>query len=64
MELQVLTEMSKILSITEIRDEDCGGNTKRNGFGISPVTVGQEWFRKEALKIAPIIGVDSKTTGS
>ncbi|BAY47666.1 hypothetical protein SAMD00079811_52850 [Scytonema sp. HK-05] len=63
MELRILTEMSKILPITEIRDESCGGNSKNNGFGISPVTVGQEWFRLQALKIAPIVEVDSLDTG-
>ncbi len=63
MELRVLGKMSQILPITEIRDEDCGGYTIRNGRGISPVTVGQEWFRKEADKIASVIPVDSKTTG-
>ncbi len=62
MELRVLREMSKLLPITEIRDEDCGGYTIKNGRGISPVTVGQEWFRKEATKIASIVPVDSKTT--
>lgn len=64
MELRILGEMAKILPITEIRDEDCGGNTKRNGRGISPVTVGQEWFRNEASKLAPVVNVDSRTTGS
>ncbi len=64
MELRVLREMSLLLPITEIRDEDCGGYTIKNGRGISPVTVGQEWLRKEASKIAPIVAVDSKTTGS
>ena len=64
MELRVLQEMSKLLPIAEIRDEDCGGYTIKNGRGISPVTVGQEWFRKEAGKIAPIVPLDSKTTGS
>lgn len=48
MELRILTEMSKIVPLTEIRDESCGGNSKKNGFGISPVTVGQEWFRTQA----------------
>lgn len=64
MELRILNEMTKILPITEIRDEDCGGNTKRNGRGISPVTVGQEWFRTEASKLAPVVNVNSLTTGS
>jgi RRXRR protein len=50
MELRILAEMSQIVPISEIRDEDCGGNSKKNGFGISPVTVGQEWFRAEAFK--------------
>lgn len=63
MELRILTEMSKIIPITEIRDESCGGNTSRNGRGISPVTVGQEWFRTEASKIAPVVEVDSFDTG-
>lgn len=63
MELRILTEMSKILPISEIRDESCGGNTKQNGRGISPVTVGQEWFRTEASKIAPLVEVDSFDTG-
>ncbi|MBW4573103.1 MAG: RRXRR domain-containing protein [Tolypothrix carrinoi HA7290-LM1] len=62
MELRILAEMSKIISISEIRDETCGGNTKKNGQGISPVTVGQEWFRKQAAKIAPVIEVDSLDT--
>lgn len=64
MELRVLWEMGKILPIAEIRDEDCGGNTQRNGRGISPVTVGQEWFRSEASKLVPVINVDSLTTGN
>ncbi len=78
MELRVLNEMANILRmfsggvlppkhcapVTEIRDEDCGGDTKRNGRGISPVTVGQEWFRTEAAKIAPVVNVDSRTTGN
>ncbi len=63
MELRVLREISKLLPIAEIRDEDCGGYSIKNGRGISPVTVGQEWFRKEAEKIADVIAVDSKTTG-
>jgi hypothetical protein len=63
MELRILTEMSKILFISEIRDESCGGNSKKNGFGISPVTVGQEWFRTEASKIALVKEVDSLDTG-
>ncbi len=63
MELRILTQMSEILPITEIRDESCGGNTSRNGRGISPVTVGQEWFRAEASKIAPVVEVDSYDTG-
>lgn len=63
MELRILTEMSKIVFISEIRDEACGGNSKKNGFGISPVTVGQEWFRREASKIAPVKEVDSLDTG-
>lgn len=64
MELRILGEMAKIVPITEIRDEDCGGNTKRNGRGISPVTVGQEWFRLESSRFAPVVNVDSRTTGS
>jgi len=63
MELRILTEMSKIVPISEIRDEACGGNSKKNGFGISPVTVGQEWFRRKASKIAPVKEVDSLDTG-
>lgn len=63
MELRILTEMSTIIPISEIRDESCGGNSKKNGFGISPVTVGQEWFRAEASKIAPVKDVDSLDTG-
>ncbi|MDF5714877.1 MAG: RRXRR domain-containing protein [Rhizonema sp. NSF051] len=63
MELRILREMSSILPITEIRDEACGGDTKKNGKGISPVAVGQEWFRSEASKIAPIVTVDSFDTG-
>jgi hypothetical protein len=63
MELRILIEMSKILPISEIRDESCGGNTKKNGFGISPVTVGQEWFRSQASKIAPVVEVNSLDTG-
>lgn len=62
MELRVLQQMSVILPISEIRDEACGGNTKRVGKGISPVTVGQEWFRQQAIQIAPVVEVDSKTT--
>ncbi|WP_243147303.1 RRXRR domain-containing protein [Scytonema sp. UIC 10036] len=62
MELRILTEMSQILPISEIRDEACGGNTKKNGKGISPVTVGQEWFRKQASSIAPVVEVDSRDT--
>lgn len=64
MELRVLQEMSLILPITEIRDEACGGNTKRVGKGISPITVGQEWFRQQARNIAPVVEVDSLTTGN
>jgi len=64
MELRVLNEMALILPIHQIRDEDCGGNTKRNGRGISPVTVGQEWFRAQAALIAPVVNVDSFTTGN
>jgi len=63
MELRVLSEMALLTPITDIRDEDCGGDTKRNGRGISPVTVGQEWFRSEAAKIAPVVNVNSLTTG-
>lgn len=64
MELRILNEMALILPIQQIRDEDCGGNTKRNGRGISPVTVGQEWFRTQAALIAPVVNVDSFTTGN
>jgi hypothetical protein len=64
MELRVISEMALILPIHQIRDEDCGGNTKRNGRGISPVTVGQEWFRSQAALIAPVVNVDSLTTGN
>jgi RRXRR protein len=63
MELRILIEMSKIVPISEIRDESCGGNYKKNGFGISPVTVGQEWFRLQASKIALVKEVDSLDTG-
>ncbi len=63
MELRVLSEIAKIVPIAEFRDEACGGDTKRNGRGISPVTVGQEWFRVEASKIAPVVEVDSYDTG-
>ena len=63
MELRVLTEMAKLLPITEIKDEACGGQTKFNGRGISPVTVGQEWFRAQASNIAPVNEVDSMDTG-
>jgi hypothetical protein len=63
MELRILREMALILPISEIRDEACGGSTKKNGFGISPVTVGQEWFRSQAAKIAPVVEVDSLDTG-
>ena len=55
--------MAKILPISQIRDESCGGNSKKNGFGISPVTVGQEWFRSQASQIAPVVEVDSLDTG-
>jgi RRXRR protein len=63
MELRILIEISKIIPITEIRDESCGGNSKKNGFGISPVTVGQEWFRFQASKIATVVEVESYDTG-
>jgi len=63
MELRILNEMAKILPISEIRDEACGGNTLKNGKGISPVTVGQEWFRAQASLIAPVTEVDSLDTG-
>ncbi len=63
MELRILIEMSKIVPISDIRDESCSGNSKKNGFGISPVTVGQEWFRLQASKIAPVVEVDSLDTG-
>ncbi len=63
MELRILNEMALILPISEIRDEACGGNTKKNGLGISPVTVGQEWFRAEASKIAHVVEVSSLETG-
>lgn len=63
MELRILTEMSRIVPMSEIRDEACGGDSKRNGYGISPVTVGQEWFRAEASKLAPVTEIDSLDTG-
>lgn len=63
MKLQILNEMALILPISEIRDEACGGNTSRNGRGISPVTVGQEWFREQASLIVPVVEVDSLDTG-
>ncbi len=63
MELRILLEMAVILPVSEIRDESCGGNTNKNGFGISPVTVGHKWFRTEASKIAPVVEVDSLDTG-
>lgn len=64
MEIRVLAQLANILPISEIRDEDCGGDTKLNGKGISPVTVGQEWFRGIASSIAPVINLDSRTTGN
>ncbi|MGD1909983.1 MAG: hypothetical protein ACFB2X_03715 [Rivularia sp. (in: cyanobacteria)] len=63
MELTILEELSKILPLSEIRDEDCGGRTSKNGFGISPLTVGENWFREEAEKIAPVININSLDTG-
>ncbi|MDJ0620835.1 MAG: RRXRR domain-containing protein [Calothrix sp. MO_192.B10] len=63
MELRILSQMAQIVPISEIRDEACGGNSKRNGFGISPVTVGQEWFRSKASSIALVKEVDSLDTG-
>ncbi len=54
MELRLLNEMVTILPISEINDESCGGNSKKNGFGISPVTVGQKWFRNKASKLAAV----------
>ncbi|MEM6753191.1 MAG: RRXRR domain-containing protein [Cyanobacteria bacterium P01_C01_bin.38] len=63
MELRLHSEMVAILPITEIRDEACGGKSQKNGLGISPVTVGQEWFRQCASKIAPVYEVDSLDTG-
>ncbi len=63
MELRILNEMALILPISEIRDEACGGDTLKNGKGISPVTVGQEWFREQASLIAPVTEVDSLDTG-
>ncbi len=63
MELRVLTEMARLLPLTEIRDEACGGNTQTNGRSLSPVTVGQEWFRAQASSIAPITEIDSLETG-
>ncbi len=63
MELRVISEIAKIVPIAQIRDEACGGNTKFNGRGISPVTVGQEWFRAEASIIASVVEVDSCDTG-
>lgn len=64
MTLRVLNEMAKILPIAEIVDEDCGGKTDKKGFGLSPVNVGQEFFREEAGKIAPVKLVSSYNTGS
>ncbi len=63
MELRVLLEIARIVPITVIKDEDCGGNTRNNGRGISPVTVGQEWFRVEAAKLAPVVEINSYDTG-
>lgn len=63
MELRILWDLSKFLPISEIRDEDCGGNSKKNGFGISPVTVGERWFRQQAGLIAPVVNVNSLDTG-
>ena len=63
MELRILLELAVILPITEIRDESCGGNTKKNGKGISPVTVGQEWFKDAASTVAPVVEVNSYDTG-
>lgn len=63
MELRVLFEMSKVLPIYQIRDEESGGKiTKNNGFGLSPMMVGENWFRSEAGKIAPVIEVNSLDT--
>lgn len=62
MELRILSELARLLPLTEIRDEDCGGYSQKNGFGISPVTVGENWFRDEARKIAPVVNVNSLDT--
>lgn len=63
MELRILCELARVVPISEIRDEDCGGNTRKCGIGISPVTVGEKWFRVEASKTAPVINVSSLDTG-
>lgn len=63
MELRLLNEMVAILPICEVRDEDCGGRTDKVGFGVSPVTVGQEWFRKQTAKIFTVVPVKSLDTG-
>lgn len=63
MELRLLNEIVDILPVCEIRDESCGGKTDKKGFGLSPVTVGQEWFRAQASKIARVVQVDSLDTG-
>jgi RRXRR protein len=63
MELRILAEMSRIVPLSEIRDEACGGNSFMNGFGITPVLVGQEWFRAEASKLALLKEIDSLDTG-
>lgn len=62
MELIILKELAFVMPISEIRDEDCGGKTSKNGFGISPVTVGETWFRSKAENIAPVINVNSLDT--
>ncbi|MUG96727.1 hypothetical protein F7734_32070 [Scytonema sp. UIC 10036] len=62
MELRILQEAIKIIPYCTLRDEDCGGDTQKNGCGISPLTVGQEWFRKEISKIVLVVLVDSRNT--
>lgn len=62
-ELRVLTEMSKVLPIHQIRDEESGGKvTKNNAKGLSPMMVGENWFRSETEKIAPVVEVSSLDT--
>ncbi len=66
LEIRVVSELSRIYPITEIRvekvradvDKTSGRKGAKSGRGFSPVMVGQAWMIEQLSKIAPVVTVE------